>query len=74
MLSIGPLPSGLDGLALPNTPEQYARHLYAALRMLDQEGADRILIESPPELAAWIAVQDRLQRAASARDPEFDGS
>lgn len=74
VLSIGPLPSGLEGLALPNSPEQYARHLYAALRMLDQEGADRILIESPPELAAWIAVQDRLQRAASARDPEFDGS
>lgn len=74
VLSIGPLPAGLEGLALPNTPDEYARHMYAALRMLDQEGADRILIESPPELASWIAVHDRLQRAASARDPEFDGS
>lgn len=74
VLSIGPLPAGLEGLALPNTPDEYARHMYAALRMLDQEGADRILIESPPDSALWVAVTDRLQRAASARDPEFDGS
>lgn len=74
VLSIGPLPALVQGLALPSSPDQYARYLYAALRMLDQEGADRILIESPPETPDWLAIRDRLQRAASARDPEFDGS
>lgn len=74
VLSIGPLPAGTDGLALPADAEGYARHVYAALRMLDAEGADRILVEAPPETPDWSAVRDRLQRATTPRDEGFEGS
>jgi L-threonylcarbamoyladenylate synthase len=65
-IAIGSLPTGVDGLSLPAEPEGYARHLYAALRQLDAEGADRILIERPPARPEWAAVADRLQRATAA--------
>jgi L-threonylcarbamoyladenylate synthase len=68
VLSIGALPAGIEGLALPEQPEDYARHLYAALRSLDQEDADRILVEAAPDAEAWRAIGDRLQRAASEGD------
>ena len=63
VLSIGHLPAATEGLALPEHPEDYARHLYAALRTLDAEGADRILVERTPDTAAWRAITDRLTRA-----------
>jgi len=65
MLAIGTLPDGGEGLALPTEPEAYARHLYAALRQLDAEGADRILIEAPPTDPSWNAIRDRVQRATA---------
>jgi len=49
---------------LPADPEGYARGLYAALRELDQAGADLIVVEDIPSDAAWTAVADRLRRAA----------
>lgn len=49
---------------LPDTPEGFARGLYAALRELDQAGNDVILVEAIPGDAAWAAVADRLRRAA----------
>lgn len=42
----------------------YARALYAMLRELDASGYDRILVEGVPESDAWLAVRDRLHRAA----------
>jgi L-threonylcarbamoyladenylate synthase len=68
LLSIGPLPAHTEGLALSENPEDYARHLYAALRTLDSEGADRILVERTPDTDAWRAISDRLQRASSEAD------
>ncbi len=41
----------------------YAHDLYAALRALDEAGADMILIESPPTTDEWQGVNDRLRRA-----------
>ena len=38
-----------------------------ALRTLDEDGADVIVVERPPPLEAWLAVGDRLQRAAAER-------
>lgn len=75
-LTIGALPAGVEGLALPTDPEGHARHLYAALRLLDAEGADAILIESPPDAPEWLAIRDRVQRAAAVRDlePDIEGS
>ncbi len=49
---------------LPADPSHYARELYAALRELDQSGADQILVEEVPSNAAWAAIADRLRRAA----------
>ena len=66
MLAIGNLPAGAHGLALPASPEDYARGLYAALRELDADGITSILIEAPPSSAAWLAIHDRLQRATAA--------
>jgi L-threonylcarbamoyladenylate synthase len=49
---------------LTNTPEAYARALYAALRQLDQAGNEIILVEAVPASPDWSAVADRLRRAA----------
>ena len=43
----------------------YAHDLYATLRALDAAACDLLLVEAPPATAAWLAVADRLQRAAS---------
>ena len=50
--------------ALQADPVAYGHDLYAALRRLDHADADLIIVEAPPVLAAWHAVNDRLQRAA----------
>jgi L-threonylcarbamoyladenylate synthase len=65
VIGIGHLPAGAEGLELPATPLDYARHLYAALRAMDAEGADRILVEAAPDGDEWAAVRDRLQRATA---------
>jgi L-threonylcarbamoyladenylate synthase len=51
-------------LRLPADPDGFAYALYAALREMDGRGADLILVEAPPEGAAWLGVNDRLRRAA----------
>jgi L-threonylcarbamoyladenylate synthase len=51
-------------LRLPDEPVGYAYGLYAALRQLDQSGADLILVEAPPHELRWLGVNDRLRRAA----------
>lgn len=54
---------GRGDAALPSEPAAYAAGLYAALHALDT-GCDLIVIERPPEGAAWEAAHDRLRRAA----------
>ena len=49
---------------MPDDPATYARHLYGALHDADAAGAALILIEAPPDEAAWDGVRDRLTRAA----------
>lgn len=66
VLALRHLPDGVHGLVMPNEPEPYARHLYAALRTLDAEGAERLLIELPPDTPEWFAVHDRIARATVA--------
>jgi L-threonylcarbamoyladenylate synthase len=50
--------------ALGSDPSAYAHALYATLRELDALGLDEILIEQPPETPEWLAIHDRLNRAA----------
>lgn len=49
---------------LPTEAAAYGHDLYARLREADALGCACILIESPPDGAEWMAVNDRLQRAA----------
>lgn len=55
----------------PAEAAAYAHDLYAALRALDANQADRIVVEAAPEGEAWEAVRDRLARAA-AGNPDTD--
>ncbi|MDT5029918.1 MAG: L-threonylcarbamoyladenylate synthase [Actinoplanes sp.] len=50
---------------LPADPRAYAADLYAALHRLDDAGAATILVQEPPETEEWLAVRDRLGRAAA---------
>jgi L-threonylcarbamoyladenylate synthase len=71
-LAIESLPEEVEGLALEDEASDYARRMYAALRKLDAERANRLLIEAPRAGPEWDAVRDRLTRAASPGEP--DGS
>ena len=51
-------------------PMRYGHDLYANLRALDASGAARIVVESPPALPGWEAVNDRLKRAAAGAASE----
>lgn len=53
---------------LSEDPGEYGRHLYSALRRLDAANLDLILIEKPPEAPAWLAVNDRINRATQLPD------
>lgn len=52
--------------ALPRNAEVYGQRLYAVLREADAAGLHRLLVEQVPEGEAWLAVRDRLSRAAGA--------
>lgn len=51
---------------IPAAPAGYAHDLYGALRDLDHQGLELIVVEAPPSGPEWNAVQDRLRRAAAA--------
>ncbi|TKC89762.1 threonylcarbamoyl-AMP synthase [Trinickia terrae] len=57
---------GVHFVAAPEDPHAYARELYGLLRALDRAEVARILIEKLPDTIEWIAVNDRLGRAAAA--------
>ncbi|GID25569.1 L-threonylcarbamoyladenylate synthase [Paractinoplanes brasiliensis] len=46
-------------------PREYAADLYAALHRLDDAGVATILVQEPPDTEDWLAVRDRLSRAAA---------
>lgn len=50
--------------SLPAEVHAYAAQLYATLRELDAGGPNVIVVELPPDTEAWLAVRDRLLRAA----------
>jgi L-threonylcarbamoyladenylate synthase len=47
-------------------PREYAADLYAALHRLDDSGVATIVVREPPATEDWLAVRDRLRRAAAA--------
>ncbi|MBQ5947826.1 L-threonylcarbamoyladenylate synthase [Massilia sp. ST3] len=58
------MPQTHAALRLPATPDGFAHALYAALRAMDGQRADLILVEAPPRDGPWLGVNDRLRRAA----------
>jgi L-threonylcarbamoyladenylate synthase len=64
LIHYSPLPAVHAHIELPATPDGFAYALYAALRAMDEAGADVILVEAPPQEGAWLGVNDRLRRAA----------
>ena len=50
---------------MPRDPRAYAAQLYAALHALDAEGVAAIFVARVPDEADWLAVRDRLARAAT---------
>jgi L-threonylcarbamoyladenylate synthase len=58
-------PARPDAVVLPDDAAAYGRALYATLHALDDAGASVIAVESPPDDEAWLAVTDRLRRAAA---------
>ena len=60
-----PVHEGLVWVATPNNAAAYAHALYANLRALDEAACDTILVERPPQTAEWMAINDRLTRAAA---------
>ena len=64
------IPAG-DGLGrvsvIPHDAEAFARALYAELHACDEAGAELIVVEALPETSEWLAIADRLKRAAATR-------
>lgn len=60
-----PTPSGHVRLSAPETTDDYARVLYAALREADALGLAEVLAVPPPAGGIGAAVADRLSRAAA---------
>ncbi|WP_229071295.1 L-threonylcarbamoyladenylate synthase [Actinoplanes sp. DH11] len=57
---------GFEGTeVLSADPREYAADLYAALHRLDDAGVATILVQEPPRTEDWLAVRDRLSRAAA---------
>jgi L-threonylcarbamoyladenylate synthase len=63
--ALRPLLPGLTWIAAPDEASSYAHALYGNLRALDASGADVIVVERPPQRPQWVAVLDRLTRAAA---------
>ncbi len=57
---------GLIVRTMPADPAGCAALLYAVLHALDDAGVDRIVVDQPPDGDEWLAVRDRLRRAAQA--------
>ena len=64
LIHYSPFPGVHPNVALPAEPKGYAYGVYAALRAMDQQGVELILVEAPPSGDAWLGVNDRLRRAA----------
>jgi len=57
-------PDGVVRLASPTTHKEFARVLYAALRVADEKGLQSVVVAQPQGDGIAIAIRDRLKRAA----------
>jgi L-threonylcarbamoyladenylate synthase len=62
------MPGGTDWgrvSVIPHDAEAFARAIYAELHACDEQGAELIVVEEPPDTDEWRAIRDRLNRAAA---------
>jgi L-threonylcarbamoyladenylate synthase len=59
------VPHGIVLRTMPANAADCAHALFGELRAFDRGGLTDILVESPPDSAAWDGVRDRLTRAAA---------
>ena len=57
-------------IVLADQPARYAHDFYRVLRELDARGYNQIYVQALPETPDWLAVRDRLGRAAH-REPSI---
>jgi L-threonylcarbamoyladenylate synthase len=50
---------------MPRGLEEYAKEMFAALRELDEQGVDYIIVEEVEQKGIGVAIMDRLLRAAA---------
>jgi len=67
-----PLDSGIAWITAAREARPYAHALYANLRRLDEASCDVIVVERPPQTSEWVAINDRLTRAAAGSAPMDD--
>ena len=60
-----PLWSQVVLVQMPYDSEGYAARLYEVLHQLDEAKVDRIVVDALPSSPEWLAVRDRLRRAAA---------
>lgn len=58
--------TGVVCMPISADPKIYAHDLYARLNDADLQSVQVLLIEAPPQLPEWEAVNDRLRRACAA--------
>jgi L-threonylcarbamoyladenylate synthase len=63
LIGDGVLPN-CEYINLPNKAEIVAEALYSTLHRMDVLNVDELLIEAPPDSPEWLAILDRLTRAA----------
>lgn len=59
----GALPN-CQHFSLPNRPDEVAERLYDILHQMDALKVELLLVQTPPKLPEWLAINDRLTRAA----------
>ena len=60
-------PANVIRLAAPNSVEDFARLLYAALREADAQGLKSVVVTEPDGDGLALAIRDRLMRASKGR-------
>ena len=60
-------PPGVIRLASPNSVEEFARVMYAALRDADAKGVKSVVVAEPNGDGLALAIRDRLMRASKGR-------
>ena len=60
-------PANVIRLAAPNSVEDFARVLYAALREADAQGLKSVVVTEPDGDGLALAIRDRLMRASKGR-------